>query len=149
MAEHGPKAVFVEHLAEECPADIPERGDVVVDNLREAEATGVFIPPHHKGVSLVEGISSEDAVNAHDSILPDHTIEIADLEETEQVRKWLDDKSHLDEKAEQDVFLAVMHEKFPDKGLDAPLSDSSIPTKSLTQLPDYIAGKNKAIRESQ
>ncbi len=138
-------AVYVEHEAEKCPAEDPERAKVIVPNLREVQPlTGVFIPPHHKGVSLIEGGMVEDAIVAHETVLPDHLEPVVvELDRDEQITTWLEHPTALDGIDAHHEFLWRMDQvpEFKKRGLDAPINNQSIKTKSLAQLPEYIAEK--------
>jgi hypothetical protein len=139
-------AVYVEHEAEKCPAEDPERANVVVPNLREAQPlVGVFIPPRHKGVSLLTDVEPEAAAAAHSEILPDHLDPIAvELEPqvVERIAQYLENPELLDEIDAQHEFLLLMSRvpEFSDKGLQSAVEDLVV-TKSLAQLPDFIAEK--------
>ena len=142
-------AVYVEHDADKCPADKAYDMDhtaTVVTNLENAQATGVFIPPHHKGVSLVEGMDPTAAKEAHADILPRHqdpeVVEVGD----DFIRSVVENPSLLDDDATKRQLLEVLSAHFPGKGLDAPVHDQEIPVKNLRELPGFIAEKTELER---
>lgn len=135
--------VKIEHDASRCPAEDPVRAERIIQPLRQAEPTGVFIPARHKGIVLFPADANHDEVRHTLAVLlPEHhdpVLKVVDA--TDQVERWLDDGDLLEGTPAQEALLSFASPHFPDSELTEPIGNDELITKSLRQLPDYIAQK--------